>query len=122
MDFDHHSLVYAAAPERVIVPRLAVAATPLSRAVGLLGRAGLPPGTGLLITPCDAIHMFFMRFAIDAVFLDGEMRVVGVRPGLRPWRLACCRGARAVLELPAGAAAGLVPGDLVALAGPAPAT
>ena len=57
--------------------------------------------------------MAFMRFAIDAVFLDREMRVVKVAPDLRPWRAAASRGAKSVLEIPAGEAQrrGLSVGD-----------
>jgi uncharacterized membrane protein (UPF0127 family) len=71
---------------------------------GLLGRAALGAGEGLLIRPTSAIHTFFMRFAIDVVFLDRDGVVLEVVPGLRPWRLAAKRGARSVLELPAGEA------------------
>lgn len=61
--------------------------------------------------------MWFMRFPIDAVFLDRENRVVRVVEHLAPWRVAGCRGAKAVVELPAGEAArvGLAPGDRLAL-------
>jgi uncharacterized membrane protein (UPF0127 family) len=54
-----------------------------------------------------------MRFAIDIAFLDSELRVLAVSPGVRPWRLRLQRGARAVLELPAGEAdrVGIAPGD-----------
>ncbi|MBD0328511.1 MAG: DUF192 domain-containing protein [Thermoleophilia bacterium] len=69
---------------------------------GLLGRAALPRGEGLLLRPASSIHMWFMRFPIDAVFLDEELRVVRVVRDLLPWRIAAKRGARAVLELPAG--------------------
>jgi uncharacterized membrane protein (UPF0127 family) len=84
----------------------AIADNPLTRLRGLLGRPSLPAGEGLLIRPAPSIHTLFMRFAIDAVFLDADMRVLGVEEALRPWRAAGRRGARAVLELPAGAAAG----------------
>jgi uncharacterized membrane protein (UPF0127 family) len=59
--------------------------------------------------------MWFMRFAIDAVFLDGESRVLRIATHLKPWRLAGCRGANAVIELRAGECerVGLVPGDVV---------
>ena len=59
--------------------------------------------------------MWFMRFAIDAVFLDPESRVLRVAENLRPWRLAGCKGAKAVIELPAGECerVGLAPGDVV---------
>lgn len=87
-----------------------------ARFKGLLGRASLEPGEGLLIEPCDAIHMFFMRFAIDAVFLDAERRVVRLFPRLPPWAATPrVKGARSVLELPAGAgeSTGTLPGDLL---------
>jgi uncharacterized membrane protein (UPF0127 family) len=74
-----------------------------SRVRGLLGRRSLESGEGLWIEPCSSIHMFFMRFAIDAVFTDREGRVVRAVSHLRPWRVATGgRGACAVLELPAG--------------------
>jgi uncharacterized membrane protein (UPF0127 family) len=73
-----------------------------SRMKGLLGRRELPPGEGLLIRPTWSIHMFFMRFPIDAVFLDEEGFVVRVVPELAPWRTASHRGAKSVLELAAG--------------------
>jgi uncharacterized membrane protein (UPF0127 family) len=81
-----------------------VADTPASRMRGLLGRRELPRGEGILLQPARSIHTAFMRFAIDAVFLSGEMEVVEVRSDLGPWRAVSCRGAKAVLELAAGEA------------------
>lgn len=77
-----------------------VAETFAQRAKGLIGRASLPPGRGLLIKRCNCIHTFFMRFPIDATFLDGEGRVVRSVAGIRPWRLWIWGGwrARQVLE------------------------
>nr|WP_238401022.1 DUF192 domain-containing protein [Alloalcanivorax marinus] len=75
--------------------------------VGLIGRRHLATDQALWIPACRSIHMFFMRFAIDAVFLDGEGRVLSVRAGIRPWRTATVWRARSVLELAAGAAATL---------------
>ncbi len=96
----------------VVCERCLLAETPLARMRGLLGRSSLPAGEGLLLRPAASIHMAFMRFPIDAVFLDSEDRVVKVVAELKPWRMAACRGARAVLELPAGEASrrGLVEG------------
>jgi uncharacterized membrane protein (UPF0127 family) len=96
----------------------ALADRPHTRLRGLMGRRALPADGGLLIKPAPSIHTFFMRFAIDAVFLDRELRVVGIEPGLRPWRIAGRRGARAVLELPAGSAArrGMRAGELLRIA------
>jgi uncharacterized membrane protein (UPF0127 family) len=89
----------------VVCERCLVADNPWKRMKGLLGRRELAPGEGLLIRPTWSIHMFFMRFAIDAVFLDADNTVVRIVPDLRPWRTASHRGAKAVLELPAGESA-----------------
>ncbi len=96
----------------VVAGHLEIADSFVARFRGLMLRAGLPPGGGLLIEPCSSIHMLFMRFPIDAVFVDRDLRVLAVRPRLRPWiGLAAARGARAVIELPVGAAQGIHPGD-----------
>jgi uncharacterized membrane protein (UPF0127 family) len=62
--------------------------------------------------------MFFMRFPIDAVFLDRELRVLRVAADVKPWRVASKRGAKSVLELPAGRCArvGVCEGDVLTLA------
>lgn len=89
----------------VVCERCLLAETPLARLRGLLGRSDLPAGEGLLLRPAGSIHTAFMRFPIDAVFLDRADRVLKVAHELAPWRMSGCRGARAVLELPAGEAA-----------------
>lgn len=79
---------------------------PIARGLGLLPRSSLREGEGLRLPGTNAITMLFMRFAIDAVFVDGARRVVLVRERLRPWTLAVtARGAREVIELPAGTVA-----------------
>jgi uncharacterized protein len=105
---------------RVVCERCEVAETLFTRGRGLLGRRGLPPGDGILITPGGSVHMFFMRFAIDAVFCDRDLRVVGIAANLRPWRMAGKRGARSTIELAAGEAArrGLEPGMQLRLVDP----
>lgn len=63
----------------------------------------MPPSSALWIEPCNSIHMFFMRFPIDAVFLDRQGRVKRVLRELKPWRVSpLVFGARTVVELPAG--------------------
>lgn len=80
-----------------------VASSLIARMRGLLGKSFLPEGRGLLIVPCKGIHTFFMRFAIDAVFLDRENRVVALYRSLRPNRLTrVYPAAVSVLELPGG--------------------
>ena len=78
---------------------------------GLMGRASLPGDEGMLFRPAGSIHMFFMRFPIDVVFCDGDLRVVKVVRDLKPWRTAAARGAKVTIELAVGAASGLEPGD-----------
>ena len=96
----------------VVCEHCLLAETALARLRGLLGRSGLSSGEGMLLRPASSIHTAFMRFPIDAVFLDRGDRVLKVAPELSPWRMAACKGARAVLELPAGEAQrrGLRPG------------
>ena len=88
----------------VVIERCRVADRPHTRMRGLLGRTGLPAGEGLLLRPAPSIHTWFMRFPIDAVFLDRDLRVLALAPELPPWRMRSRRGARAVLELGAGEA------------------
>jgi len=89
------------------IDRIEIADRALPRMRGLLGRDGLADDEGMLLRPAGSIHTFFMRFPIDAVWLDRDLRVVGVTHDVAPWRTVAQRGARAVLELPAGEAAAL---------------
>jgi len=106
--------------------RLEVADGLWARFMGLMGRPGLDADAGLWLSGTNGIHMMFMRFAIDAVFLgkpdparDGVRSVMSVHRGLRTWIgiVPFVRGANSVLELPVGtiARSGTVVGDLVAL-------
>ena len=84
--------------------RAEVARSFVERARGLIGRRNLAPGEGMLILKCNAIHTCFMRFPIDAVFLDRNNHVVKTVRDIRPWRLFVWGGWRAkkVLETAAG--------------------
>lgn len=86
--------------------RIRVARSMRARIVGLLATDRLDPGEGLWIERAASIHMFFMRFPIDAVFVAADGTVTKVVAKLGPWRVVWwARGARDCLELPAGAAA-----------------
>jgi uncharacterized membrane protein (UPF0127 family) len=75
-----------------------------SRRRGLLGRDALAPGAALVIAPTNGIHTFFMRFAIDVVFVARDGRVVKIARAVKPWRASLALRAFAVVELGAGAA------------------
>jgi uncharacterized protein len=104
----------------VVCERCVVADRPATRLRGLLGRRELPAGEGLLLRPTPSIHTWYMRFPIDAVFLDAELEVLEVRSNLPAWRMAMVRGARAVLELAAGEAARreVIPGSRLRVVAP----
>jgi len=108
----------------LLAEHLEVAASLWGRFKGLMGRRSLPAGHGLWLGG-NGIHMMFMRFPIDAVFLgrpsaDGLRPVVSVHRALRPWIgiVPLVRGAEGVLELPVGTidASGTARGDVVRLA------
>jgi uncharacterized membrane protein (UPF0127 family) len=91
----------------VVATRCDIANSFLSRGFGLILRSGLANGEGLLITRTGSITMFFMRFPIDALFVDRAMRILRVTENLQPWvpAVGAPRGTDSVLELPAGTAA-----------------
>jgi uncharacterized membrane protein (UPF0127 family) len=99
----------------VVCERCELADSPLKRMRGLLGRAGLEPGEGMLFRPAGSIHTLFMRFPLDVLFCDRDLVVVGVERNLKPWRTAGRRGAKVVVELAAGAAEAVQPGDRLVL-------
>ena len=111
--------------ESVLAERVEVAASLWARFLGLMGRPTLPAGDGLWLTGTNGIHMFFLRFAIDVVFLgrpaaDGTRPVLSANRSVRPWVgiVPLVRGADGALELPAGTieASGTRRGDAVRIA------
>jgi uncharacterized protein len=72
------------------------------RRKGLSGLTKMPPGAGLWIMPCEAIHTFGMKMHIDVIFLDRDFRVRRTRAALGPNRIAFCLRASSVLELAPG--------------------
>jgi hypothetical protein len=95
-----------------------MADNPWQRFKGLMGKRELAADSGLCLRPCSSIHMFFMRFPLDVVFIDGDGHVVRMYHGLRPWRMSrVVRKAKAAIELPSGALlrAGVGVGDLLTM-------
>jgi uncharacterized membrane protein (UPF0127 family) len=88
--------------DEALADRIELAVTRRDRRKGLLGRNVFESSSALIIAPCFSIHTMFMRFDIDAVFVDDDGRAVRVVQGMVPWRIAVQPFAQAVVELPAG--------------------
>jgi len=98
---------------RCIARHVHMACSFRSRCLGLLSRRAMREQEGLLLVPGGSIHTLGMRFPIDVVFLNRQMRILGLAEDVRPWRIRVApRGTRRVLELATGqiAAHGLAPG------------
>jgi uncharacterized membrane protein (UPF0127 family) len=98
---------------RVLADRADIADTSAKRRTGLLKHTGLEPGEGLWIAPCEGVHTFGMKFAIDVLFLNKKKKILKVRPNMVRRRMALSLRAHSVLELPAGTieATGTAKGD-----------
>lgn len=102
----------------VLADELVLADTLLRRMRGLLGRKALASGEGLWIKPYNGVHTFGMRFPIDVLFLDRQLRVIAISESLEPNRLTAVHlNATSVLELPAGTAerSAAQPGDRISI-------
>ena len=93
----------------VLAERLETARSFRGKLMGLMGRPSLAAGDGLWLPGGNGIHMMFMRFPIDAVFVSkpdaaGTRTVKSVHRALRAWTgvVWLVRGADGVLELPVG--------------------
>jgi uncharacterized membrane protein (UPF0127 family) len=87
---------------KTIADVVEVADTRATRRRGLLGRDHLPAGRALMLTPCNAIHTFRMRFPIDVAFVDKRGRVRRIVRELGPSRIKICVQARATIEFASG--------------------
>jgi hypothetical protein len=88
---------------KILAENFIFADTPVKRMLGLLGRNSLPPGQALVLAPCNSIHTFFMRFAIDLIFLDKNDVIIKTAHNCLPNKsIVMCWGAVKVIELPAG--------------------
>ena len=100
----------------LLAERAELATSPWARFWGLMGRAELPPGSGLVLQPGGGIHTWFMRIPIDVIHVDGHDQVTHVLRGIRPWRFGpLFVGGKWAIELPAGAAAEAEKGDEIKL-------
>jgi uncharacterized membrane protein (UPF0127 family) len=85
-----------------LADRADIADTSATRKKGLLKHAGLAQGEGLWIVPCEGVHSFFMKFAIDVIFINKKRVVTKLRPNMVKSRLALSLRAHSTIELPVG--------------------
>ena len=102
--------------DTLLADNAVLASNLLSRIIGLLGRKELKPKEALILTPCNSVHTFFMRFSIDVIFLDKDNKIIASISRLRPFRISKIyfRG-HTVIELPSGTleAVRVEPGDFL---------
>lgn len=88
---------------KVVGNQIYLANTMLSRFIGLMSKKELKEEEGLLLTPCNSVHMMFMKFPLDIVFLNRKNQVIFMIENLKPWRISpVILRAQSVLELPIG--------------------
>ena len=93
------------APQGAPFLEIKIADSFFTRLAGLMFQKRLPQATGLLLAPCNSVHMCFMRFAIDVVYLDKDYKILKIVTDLKPWiGLSMCCKAWSTLELTAGEA------------------
>ncbi len=88
----------------IIFEKVDVADTFFKRFKGLIGRENIDPDFSMVFHNANSIHTCFMRFNIDVIFLDKDMRVVKISHDLKPWRLMFCLAAKSVVECLGGVA------------------
>ena len=85
--------------------KIEVADSFIKRLLGLMGRKKIPQGQGLLLSPCNSIHMFFMRFSIDVIYLDKNYVIKKIVRNVKPFiGISICLKAESVIEMAAGEA------------------
>lgn len=87
----------------ILTQKAVRAHTPWTRLKGLLGRDSLLSNEALVLSPCNSIHTFFMRFTIDVIFMDSSGKVLQLYHHLKPNRLTRIHWrAKEVIEVPSG--------------------
>lgn len=91
--------------QAIIAYELEMARTQAQKTKGLLGRKTFSPGEGLFIEHCHSIHMWFMKFPIDVLYVDSDLKILKVVKELKVWMFSACGRATHTIELPVGTVA-----------------
>jgi uncharacterized membrane protein (UPF0127 family) len=99
----------------LVAARLLPALDSDTRRTGLLKHSGLEADEAMVIAPTNAIHTFFMKFAIDVAFVRRDGQIVKIRAAMPAWRMSAAWGGYAVIEMAAGSFARVstVAGDVL---------
>ena len=101
---ERYVFVYNKTKETFLAFRVKIADSFVSRLIGLLGKKVLKPDGGVWIVPANAVHTIGMLFPFDLVLIDKDLKVVGLRELVRPFRVTRPNfRAESVIELPAHA-------------------
>ena len=84
------------------IKRVSKTTTGLERMKGLLGTKGLDTDQAMWLDACNSIHMFFMSYALDVIYLDRQQQICRLQSSLKPWRASFCLKASSVIELASG--------------------
>lgn len=116
MSTDQYCLTVAST-DTVIAAQVELADSMWKRGRGLLGRVSLATDEGMRFEPASSLHMMFMRFSIDVIYVDRDERVVKLVGNFKPWRFSWARGARTAYELAMGSIdqSGVAVGDVLEL-------
>ena len=96
--------IYTAKDGNLLIEKALVARTFFQRFLGLIPRKNIAGDEALIFYNAGSIHMFFMRFPIDVIFLDRENKIIKIVTNLKPWQLANCFSAKVTVEMSAGKA------------------
>lgn len=108
--------IYNSKQNSLVADDVKVAQTFCSRSVGLLSRKSLGDDEALIIKPCCSIHTFFMKFEIDALFINKKNEIIALYQNVKPWRvLPLHLNSTFVIELPSGkiSSQNLQKGDII---------
>lgn len=101
---EHESMnIYNSTQNNLIADNIKVAENFFTRSVGLLSRKSISESEALIIKPCCSVHTFFMKFAIDILFVSASGEVIALYENISPWRILPIHlNSKYVIELSAG--------------------
>lgn len=79
--------VYNSSKNNLIADDVKIAKTFIKRTFGLIPKSSILKDEGLVIYPCFSVHTFFMKFAIDILFINKQNKVIALYQNVKPYRI-----------------------------------